>query len=718
MMKTCRIGMVAPMLTISTATALATTQETAPVTHAQIAEDYGKLPLHFEANRGQTDTEVKFLSHGPGYTLFLTPTEAVLALRQPSSESSSAEGSEQATTLRMQLSGANPNPSISGIAELSGKVNYLHGHDPAKWRTDIPTYARVEYSQVYPGIDLVYYGNQQQLEYDFVVAPGADPNAIRLNFAGADKLDIDAQGDLVLHAKHGEVRFRKPVVYQEIDGKRREVDARFAQPSSPLAPGKELKVGFQIATYDKTRPLVIDPVLNYSTYLGGSGVEVGRGIAVDSKGNAYVIGTTYSTNLVPRATPSRDRKLEGTRDAFIAKLDPSGRKLLYATYLGGSGHEEGYGIAVDGKGNAYVTGTTTSSVFPTTAGAWDRKREGGRDAFIAKLDPNGKLSYSTYLGGNGYEYGQGIAIDKAGNAYVTGTTYSSNFVPATVPAYDRSLAGPYDAFVAKLNPNGAKLIYATYLGGSRNENGLLETDLVRGNTVGVAGIAVDDKGNAYVTGTTSSSNFVPATVPAYDRSLAGPADAFIAKLNSTGTKLLYATYLGGDKEDLGHGIAVDRAYQAYVTGTTYTHVVTSFPVTDGALDESERGSYDAFVAKLDRYGRKLVYAARLGGESSDGASAITIDGGGNSYVTGSTRSFSFPTTPGALDSSHGGGDWDAFIAKLDPNGKKLLYSTYLGASGIDGGQGIALDRTGSVYVTGESTSSAFPTTLGALDRTR
>ncbi|HEV8306236.1 MAG TPA: SBBP repeat-containing protein, partial [Methylomirabilota bacterium] len=470
-----------------------------------IVEGYGRLPLAFEANRGQTDPRVDFLARGRGYTLFLTPTEAVLVLKATPGRSrpaSPAEGDAvlgpAAGVVRMKLVGANSSPRVVGLDALPGRVHYFLGNDPTRWRTDIPTYARVRYDEVYPGVSLVYYGRQGQLEYDLVVAPGADPAPIRLAFEGAEGLALEAGGDLVVRTAHGELRLHAPVVYQEVQGTRVPVPARFTLVSEPC-PAAEchvapLTVGVAVAAYDSRHPLVIDPVLIYSTFLGGSGADEGFGIAVDAAGSAYVTGWTASASF-PTTAGALDTTFNGgSADAFVTKLNSTGSALVYSTYLGGSGEDKSQAIAVDAAGNAYVTGWTDSSDFPTTAGAFQTALGGGRDAFVAKLNPSGSgLVYSTYLGGSGNEsnvdFSPGIALDAAGNAYVTGGTSSSNF-PTTAGAFQTSLGGSFDAFVTKLNPTGTALVYSTYLGGSGDDQG--------------HGIQVDASGHAYVTGYTGS----------------------------------------------------------------------------------------------------------------------------------------------------------------------------------------------------------------------
>src|SRR5882762_7564910 len=408
----------------------------AAATDARLCESYGKLPLHFEANRGQTHKDVRFLSRAPGYSLYLTAGEAVMVLSKPIADAKrDARGTPErgdvqtpvkAVALHMRLVGAASKPSVSGLDELTGKANYFIGKDPKKWRTNVPTYAKVQYENIYPGIDLVYYGNQRQLEYDFVVAPGADPKKIVLGFKGADRLEIDAQGELVLHAAGGDIRQHKPIIYQEIDGVRYDIAGGYVRKGAS-------RVGFEVAAYDTNRPLVIDPMLSYSTYVGGSGNDVGRGIAVDAEGSAYIVGVTDSIDFPTTPGALQPQVVSGGNHLFVTKLNPTGSALVYSTYLGGSNpNDRPFSIAVDANGSAYLTGSTFSADFPATAGAFQPTFEGPSgttDAFVTKLDPTGSaLVYSTYLGGSAvpdsFDRGTGIAVDVAGNAYVAGATTS------------------------------------------------------------------------------------------------------------------------------------------------------------------------------------------------------------------------------------------------------------------------------------------------------
>jgi len=648
---------------------------------ARVSESYGKLPLQFEANRGQTHKDVHFLSRGPGYSLYLTAGEAVLVLTKPNPDTPrnvrntrerrdpKVEG--KSVSLRMSLVGAARKPQVTGLDELPGKANYFIDKDRSKWRTNVPSYAKVQYQDIYPGIDLVYYGNQRQLEYDFVIAPGVNPKKIVLGFKGADKLEIDAEGNLVLHAAGRDIRQHKPIIYQEIDGVRREIAGSY------LRKGVN-RVGFEVAAYDTSRPLIIDPVvLSYSTYLGGSAGDFGNGIAVDAAGNAYVTGHTASSNF-PTTAGALQPNYSGD-GAFVAKLNPTGSALVYSTYLSSNGGGNG-GIAVDGDGNAYVTGV----------------------GFVRKLDPTGAvLVYSFLFDGLGY----GIAVDADRNAYVTGQTSSPNF-PTTKGAFQTTFAGgpswsSTDAFLMKLDAIGSTLVYSTYLGGSGADWGY--------------GIVVDASGNAYATGYTSSTDF-PTTPGAFQPT--GSGGAFVTKLDPTGAALVYSTYLGGNDAQ-GRGIAVDADGNAYVTGVTSSG---NFPTTAGAYQVTYGGNQagsggDAFVTKLDPAGSALVYSTYLGGNGSDWGNGIAVDAAGNAYVTGTTSWTTFPTTPDAFQPQFGGGSGvngtDGFFTKLNPTGSALVYSTYLGGNDLDSGLGIAVDASGNAYVTGGTNSTNFPTTAGA-----
>ena len=645
--------------------------------HVRVNAAYGKLPLYFEANKGQTDEQVRFLARGSRSTLFLTPSEAVLVF---------THREVSRTVLRMTFIGANPEPSVVGAEELPGKANYFIGSDPANWRTDVPTYAKVRYKNVYPGIDLIYYGNQRQLEYDFVVSPGADPKRIRLGFQGADKLEVDAQGDLVLHTATGVIRQRKPVIYQEVEGARREIAGGYVLEGAR-------RVGFRVTAYDAHRPLVIDPALFYSTYLGGSDSDEGFAIAVDTAGTAYVTGGTFSIDF-PTTQGAFQTTLVGFHGvAFVTKLNSTGSGLVYSTYLGGAIADRGQAIAVDIAGNAYVTGLTFSKDFPTTPVAFQSTPNllAGNNAFVTKLNPLGSaLVYSTYLGGISRDHATGIAVDAAGNAYVTGNTSSVQF-PTTPGAYQTTFGGSNDvliyqgdAFVVKLDPTGSALIYSTFLGGSGDDIAY--------------GIALDSSGNAYVVGATASTDF-PTTPGAFQPTFGGgEAHVFVAKVNPLGSALVYSTYLGGSDHDEGFGIALDGlpSPNAYVTGETRS---TDFPIIPGAIQPTFAGGtgFDVFVTKLDPTGSALIYSTYLGGPGDDYGNAIAVDAlpNPNAYVTGVTASTTFPTTPGAFQTSFGGGPpdspVDAFVAQVTeatvPGGPFTTRVTGGGTINVAGGIG-------------------------------
>lgn len=654
-----------------------------------------QLPLSFEENRGQTDPKVKFLSRGNGFSLFLTSDEAVLALKQGAGDRGSGtkerektRGAEDATlkppvVLRMELIGANPKARISGMEALPGKSNYFIGNDPEKWHQDIPNYAKVRYQNVYPGVDLVYYGNQRQLEYDFVVSPGANPKAIQIGFQGIDRLEIDTKGDLILQTQGGEVRMHEPRIYQESNG------AREAIPGHYVLKGKN-KVGFQVAFYDTKRPLIIDPILSYSTFLGGSGGDSGSSIAVDASGSVYITGDTNSINFPITAGSFQPASGGGTcdnlpcRDAFVTKINSAGTALIYSTYLGGNNSDAGAGIVVDASGNAYLTGITLSTNFPTTAGSLQTTLSSGNcgtadaprpcsDAFVVKVNATGSnITYSTYLGGSREESGRSIALDSSGNAYITGNTDSTNF-PTTAGAFQTTLIGNCgtpdaprpcsDAFITKINITGTALIFSGFLGGSNVD---------RAN-----GIAVDTSGNAYIIGDTGSSDF-PTTTGAFQTTLK-LSDAFITKINATGTALIYSTFFGGTDTEVGSSIAVDATNHAYVTGSTRS---TDLPTSAGAFQPSFGGDdcgtpqlprtcSDVFAAKVNATGSDFVYSTYLGGNNVDTAHAIAVDANGNTYIVGNTSSLNFPVV-NPIQPTFGGGFTDVFVTKLNPTGSALM----------------------------------------------
>jgi len=586
----------------------------ADLTRAAMAQ----LPLFFETNQGQVNPKVKFMSRGGGYTLFLTSTEAVLAAKS--------------VVLPMNLLGANDKAPVSGMNELPGKANYFIGNDPAKWHTNVATYAKVKYEGIYPGVDLVYYGNQGQLEYDFVVSPGADPRSIAIQFAGAP-VEIDREGSLVLHTDGGEVLFHRPVAYQSPqDSEQSESSNKHFIDSRFVLRGNN-KIAFEVAAYDHSRPLVIDPVLVYSTYLGGSFPDEALSVAVDSSGSAYVTGITCSADFPVTTGAYQTTSHNGTggncptsqnsfEDAFVTKFNAAGTALVYSTYIGGSASDRGYDIAVDSSGNAYIAGQSQSTDYPTTTGAFITTCPGGvggcNTGTVTKLNSTGSaLVYSTYLGGPGNMGATGIAVNSSGQAYVTGATDES--FPTTASAFQAS--NPkfgLNPIFAMLNASGSGLVYATFLGGTGG-------DFNPGSQA--FGVAIDSLGKAYITGWTDSPDF-PTTTGAFqtkcgtDGNCNGLWDAFVAKLDPTksgAASLVYSTFLGGSGTDLGLGIAVDSAGNAYVTGTTGANVNTQFsgsplpskdfPTTAGAFQTKCPGTCttdSAWVTKLNASGSALV----------------------------------------------------------------------------------------------------------------
>jgi hypothetical protein len=653
-------------------------------------EAYGRMPLSFEADRGRAEDSADFLARGAGYSLFLRPTEAAFVLRNDESVASSNPQSEirnpQSKVLRMRLVGANAGARAEGSDVLEGKANYFVGGDPSEWRTNVETYARVRYAEVYEGVELVYYGNQRQLEYDFRVAPGADARAVSLEFDGADGVELDTSGDLLMKVGGATIRQQKPFAYQETDGARREVACVYS-----LA--KDGRVGFEVGEYDASLPLVIDPVLVYSTYLGGSGGDQAWAVRVDSAGSAYVAGFTTSTNF-PTANALQAAN-GGNQDAFVAKLNAAGTALVYSTYLGGNGGDQARGLAIDSSGNAYVTGFTGSTNFPT-ANAFQAAQGAGnsQDVFVTKINAAGSaLVYSSYLGGNGaLEFGEGIAVDSAGNAYLTGVTDSTNF--PTANPIQAAEAGGGDVFITKLNAAGTALVYSTYLGGSDFEI--------------AEGIALDSSGNAVVTGDTRSTNY--PTANAVQAANGGGQDTFVTKINAAGNALVYSTYLGGSADDQGESVALDSSGSAYVTGTTTSTIIptaNAFQPANGGTTTTQ----DAFVTKLNAAGSALVYSTYLGGTGGEVGHGIAVDSAGNAYVTGGSGSNNTFPTANAIQCARAGGA-DVFVTKMNAAGNALVYSTYLGGSNssttVELGRFIAVDSAGNAYVAGGTNSTDFP----------
>ncbi len=716
----------------------------------------GQLPLRFEPNQGQTNPQVKFLARGADYGLFLTPDQAVLTLG----------GRARNSVVRMQLAGANPSAAVSGNEPLPGRSNYFIGNNPAKWHRDIPQFAQVRYQGVYPGVDLVYYGKQGQLEYDFEVAPGADPRAIAFQFKGPQRPHIEGNGDLILATGGGEVRLKAPRIYQASETGQQPVSGRFFV-------RRDGKVGFEVAAYDHSRALVIDPVLTYSTYFGGSGDEACSAIAgvviagvasppsgcpavaIDASSNIYLAGSTTSADFPLTPQPATDpppaafqTTLATAPDVFVTKLNSAGTAILFSTYLGGDGADTSAGVAVDSAFDVVVAGTTTSSNFPVSASAFQGTRaSAGAHAFASKLDAAGHtLACSTYLSGNGVEAARGLAVDFKDKIYVIGTTTSNNqpdathSFPATLGAIQVASLGTSQFFVSKLDPGligFASLVYSTYFGGGSPLNGV---------TVG-GGIAVDANANIYITvGPNSQHTGSVATdfpiLNAYQGCLDTPppatttttpncstsataTDAFVAKINpsaASGSQLLYSTYLGGAGDDVGYGIAVDSGLSAYVTGSTTS---TDFIIPTGTtafqgLKGGAAGTSDAFVGKFGNLCTgstctkttvPLNYFSYLGGSGTDVGLSIAVDSLQGAHIAGWTNSADFPHPNNPIQAALSG-PVDGFVARIDTTAASSLslghYGTYLGGSGRDFATSIAADAQGNSYVAGETASPNFP----------
>ena len=691
-----------------------------------VSKQYGKIPLSFEPNVGQSDSQVQYIARGSGYSLFLTPSETVFLLKSGSAKISDSSKSplsgaaqfERGSSLRLQFLNSKSGAALSATNKLPGKINYLTGNDPKSWHTNIPTFARVAQHDLYPGIDVVYYGTQQQLEYDFVVSAGVDPGAIALSFTGSKKVHVDQAGDLIVSVAVGDLRMRKPLAYQQAaNGERKLVAAKYVLRGANGA-------GISVGSYDAKETLIIDPILEYSTYLGGSNIDGGNAIAVAQDKTAFIAGGTFSTDF-PTAhslQPNHGGPDDFSRDAFVAKLSADGSTLLYATYLGGKNEDIANGIAIDTFGNAYVAGTTLSGDFPVTPGSantlcggdgqcgstWNGKGLIVSNGFVAKLNPAGsQLIYSTFIGFYETVRVQSIAVDKDEIAYVTGQTGPN--LPVTVPippdtqppppfpitasAFQPAVGGADDAFVMKLSASGSTVLYSSYLGGDNEEIAY--------------GIAVDGTANAYVTGLTYSVTF-PVTGSALQSTNAGAGDAFLTKVNtdaSGAASLAYSTLVGGPGIDQGNAVAVDANGSVYVAGLTSSPGFASL--------RPYGGNGDAFIAKFNPLlsgSASLLYFTYLGGSFADSAGGIAIDSDGNAYVTGSTVSSDFPIVGAVFQPVYGGGNADAFVTKLDPTGASIVYSSFLGGSNTESGNAIGVDTIGSAYVTGQTCSLDFPLT--------
>jgi len=668
-----------------------------PVDAPSPALDNPGPSLAFEANQGQARQDVDFVARGPGYGLMLRAGQALLAVEQPSDteyresgapavigEDGESMGVQRTSIVRLDLIGSDSDAKAIGLEPLPGTSNYFVGSDRELWLTGVPHFGRVRYEAVYPGIDLEYYGTEGQLEYDLVVAPGADPEQIRLRLEGGADLHLDAEGELVLATEAGDFLMKVPVIYQEVEDQRRPVAGKYVL-------HEDGRVGFELGAYDTDRPLVIDPLFEFLRYLGGASADRAYAVAVDPAGYIYLAGKTFSADFPTSA--ALDGELGGPHDAFVTKLSPDGKSVVYSTYLGGSGFDQANGIAVDRRGVAYVVGETGSGNFPTQ-NSWQDSLGGFVDAFVSRIWVDGSvLQFSTYLGGAELDAANAVALDDQGNAYLVGMSKSSDF--PTKSALRSSLAGGanQDAVVAKVNFGGG-LEFSTYWGGTADED--------------AEGLALDSSNNVYVTGWTLSTDFPTLGAVQTSHGDAGTSmDAWVSELNASGSTLMYSTFLGGGDEDRGRGIAVDQSANAYVAGYTRS---TDFP-TASSFQTQLLDNVDAFLAKLSGAGTTLVYSTFLGGGSSDYGAAVAVDASGSACIVGQTSSTNFPTLDAVQEAASP--YTDAFVSRFRPAGSSLLFSTYVGGSDKDIAHGVALDADGSVYVVGETESSDFQTPLAS-----
>jgi hypothetical protein len=678
-------SLVLPIATLGLAAGLSAAAPDANLARGKAA--LSQLPLHFEANRGQFDPSVRYAARGGGYDLLFTRDGASLRFG-PSK------------TVDISLTGANRDASIEGLNPLRARTNYLIGAR-ANWHTDIANFSRVQYSQVYRGIDLIYYGSNNRLEYDFVLAPGADPAAIRMRFQGAGQLRVTPEGDLAFESPDGVMVQHRPVIYQEDASGRHEIAGRYALISRDT-------VALRVGGYDRRRKLVIDPILSYSTYLGGSQDDAINAVQLGPKGLLYMTGFTQ-TQDIPAINGAYNNFTAGLTDIFLAIIDPSQQgngQLVYFSYLGGSGVDIPLALAVDRNGVAYMTGTTTSTDFPIAGNSVQTLGPATvTEAFVAAIDPSQygmvSLIYSTFLGGQtGANSGNAIALDSSGNIYVVGTTASSDF-PVTDTAYAGVLYGPTDAFLTELTIYSSTIIYSSYLGGENDDQG--------------NGVAIAANGQVYVAISTDSNMF-PLAGAAYNPNNSGAYDIAIALFDVTqsGTSsLVYSTYLGGSQNDIVRGVALDPQGNLLITGYTLSR---DFPVTSDAAQFAYGGNGDVFVVSVNAMTPRafLKYSTFLGGSDGDVGYAVASDPSGNIYVTGYTLSPDFPITSNAPQPQWGQGI-DIFLVKLTPHvagPSALQYSTYLGGATVNTGLALTVGPDGTAYAAGK-TGGELPTTSNA-----
>jgi hypothetical protein len=681
---------------------------------------YGSLPLSFEANQGQAVASVKFLSRGKGYTAFLTGNGMILSLRPSEGIATLSPASQLPAVLQFTLVGAAANVTVTGEEPQPGKINYFFGSDPSQWHTNVATYGRIRYHDVYPGIDLIYYGNHRQLEYDFEISPGADANQIQFQIQGAKSINLDGNGNLVLDTGDGELTFKNPAIYQEANGARTPVRGRYILEDST-------HIGFKLAGIDSTRPTVIDPVLVYGTFLGGSGDDEATSIAVDSGGNIYIAGYTDSTDFplaVMGALPA------GSNHVFVTKLDPSGSTLLYADYIGGNAYEEGNAISIDAAGEVYVTGSTASSNFPLV-NPYQATYPGGYNGFLTKVSADGSaLLYSTYFGGNGTDSPAAVVLDNSADMLIAGSTSSTNLPTANAyqsvaPANQGGHFGSY-GFLTEFSPDGSTLVYSTYFAGNYNFSYGCGSGVCWPSPYSaIAGLAVDSVGNAYVGGATNTYNF-PTTSGAYQTSISDPQNnlaGFLAKFSGSGS-LVYSTYLdesSGISTSI-NAVAVDNSGAAYVTGGAFsdgTFPVTSTTICDPSVYFTSCGY--AFVTKFDSAATMLLYSTFLGPNNLSTPVAIALDSNNDAYILGSTLSQEFGLVNGiegfsTEGSQHQPYDYDVLLAEVDAQASSELFATYVGGSGNNVGLSMVLDSQDNLYVTGSTDSIDFPVTQGSFQQ--
>ncbi|MGK0299050.1 MAG: hypothetical protein ACI9XC_002676 [Gammaproteobacteria bacterium] len=639
------------------------------------------LPFTFEKNHGQSEPEVEFLAHYGQIRFFLTQQEVIFNLP------------DVVTPVRMRFSNANPATQIIGEEPQSTQTHYLVGSDPSFWNNQISHYAKVRYRDLYQGIDLLFYDNKGLLEYDFIIAPGADPSQIKLDFTGIDESSLIEGNNVEFVIGGGSIVQQIPAAYQDIQGQRHAVTAK--QLLNDIG-----GVSFSLSEYQSDHTVILDPILHFSRFFGGRGEEEIISMTTDMEGNIFITGGSSSPNLPisndSLSYPASMFDVEGNRLAFVAKLDPTGTRLIYLTYLGGNKTSTAHYIKVDSSGNAYVAGRTEANDFPTLNPIQSRYGGGSDDVFISKLNADGSaLIYSTYLGGSEYDQARSMALDSSGNVYVTGRTESANY-PVLNPIMPK-FSGKLDAFVTKVSADGSKIIYSTYLGGRENDIG--------------HAITTDTEGNAYVTGLSNSPDF--PTVGAIQPTFRGGDgdDTIVLKINAAGSALVYSTFIGGSGDDESRAIAVDASGNVIITGYTRSH---DFPILNALQANFAGATHDIFLTSLNASGSGLRYSTYLGGSGSDYGRGLALDADGNIYLTGYTTSLDFPTYQ-PLQEHYAGGSADTIVMKLDPMARQLLYSSYLGGSGYERGRAITVDSFGNILVSGRTESPDFNVTRPASD---